>query len=171
MKQLALGRPFSRRSWQERETGTRKSWCFHHSSWSTELVRQQLERLRSSLWREPRTSFPPPPSPCPKSLQALREPWQTKKNWWFVGVTFGLVALAQKAIDYISILSQHHLINKTFTFKLCTLAWNGIIQNVQRIRLNIIICTIPEPETRVIWSNPTRTRPEVKKPYSSRPGH
>ena len=38
---------------------------------------------------------------------------------WFVGVTFGWVVLAQKTVDYISIPSQHHLNNKTFTFKLC----------------------------------------------------
>ena len=45
-------------------------------------------------------------------------------------------------------------------------------KNDQRICLKTIICTIPEPEpeTRDFWSNPTRTRPEVKKPYSSRPG-
>ena len=88
-----------------------------------------------------------------------------------MGVTFGWVVLAQKTIDYISILSQHHLNNKIFTFKLCPLAWNGIIQNDQRISLKIIKCTIPEPvpETRVFWSNPTRTRPEVKKPYLSWP--
>ena len=42
----------------------------------------------------------------------------------------------------------------------------------QRISLKTTIRTIPEPEpeTRAFWSNPTQTRPEVKKPYSSRPG-
>ena len=48
------------------------------------------------------------------------------------------------------------------------------LQNIdQRIGLKTIICTIPEPEpkTQAFWSNPIRTRPEVKKPYSSRPGH
>ena len=46
-----------------------------------------------------------------------------------MGVTFGWVVLAQKTID-------------------------------QRISLKIIICTIPEPEpeTRVFWSNPTRSQ-------------
>ena len=34
-------------------------------------------------------------------------------------------------------------------------------KNDQRIGLDPIICTIPEPETRAFWSNPTRTRPEV----------
>ena len=49
--------------------------------------------------------------------------------------------------------------------------WN--YKNDQRISLKTIICTIPEPEleTRDFWSNLTRTRPDVKKPYSSWPGH
>ena len=49
--------------------------------------------------------------------------------------------------------------------------WN--CTNDQRISLKTMICTIPEPEpeTRTFWSNPTRTRPEVKEPYSSWPGH
>ena len=48
---------------------------------------------------------------------------------------------------------------------------NGITQNDQIISLKTTICTIPEPEleTRSFKSNPTRNRPEVKKPYSSWP--
>ena len=33
------------------------------------------------------------------------------------------------------------------------------------------ICTIPEPATRSFWSKPTRTQPQVKKPYSPWPAH
>ena len=54
-----------------------------------QLVRQQLKRLRSSLRREPWTSFSPPPSPCPRTPSCgvlaggfSRLWWRLGKPWW-----------------------------------------------------------------------------------------
>ena len=95
-----------------------------------QLIRQQLERLRSSLRGPPWTSSPPPtppPSPYPSCFElaggfsrlwwSLGQPWWPRLNlrwwisinkWWFVGVTFGWVVRAQKTLcnGAIKIVSQ-----------------------------------------------------------------
>ena len=94
-----------------------------------QLVRQQLERLRFTICGRPWTSSAPP-SPCPRTPSCdvpaggfsrlwwiLGKPWWPRLNlrkgifinkWWFVGVTFGWVILAQKTLcnGAIQIVSQ-----------------------------------------------------------------
>ena len=128
MKQMALGRP-SWRAWQEGELSLMMLHPLQlvHGG---QLIRQQLERLRSSLRGAPWTSSPPPtppPSPYPSCFVlaggfsrlwwSLGKPWWPRLNlrwwisinkWWFVGVTFGWVVRAQRTLcnGAIKIVSQ-----------------------------------------------------------------
>ena len=89
--------------------------------------------------------FPLSPPPLPLSLMLISCKFEKQENEFEFNATVPKMNLPR--------ISWHKLLKRNY-------------------RVKTIICTIPEPEpeTRTFWSNPTRTRPEVKKPYSSKPG-